>query len=180
MIKYLSLPVAAVALASCAPISEDQCRGGDWGSIGMADGQKGRLISILDKYAETCAEFGIAPNRETYLQARAEGLKFYCTPQNAYQVGRNGGRLNNVCTPDVQQSIRPAYNNGHRYHEITERMDDLDDRVDDLQNELSSLRSQDQTPERDTQISDIRSRISDIRHDIFVLDLQRDRYDSYP
>lgn len=180
MIKYLFLPAAAVAIASCAPISEDQCRGGDWASIGQSDGQKGRYTSILDKYAETCAEFGIAPVRDTYLAARLQGLQFYCTPQNAYQVGRNGDSLNKVCEPQIQQSMRPAFQKGERYHEISERMDDIDDRIDDLRNELGSIRADTAAPDRDARAAFIRARISDLRHDLFVLDLQKDRYDSYP
>lgn len=180
MIKYILIPAAALAISSCAPISEDQCKGGDWGTIGLADGQNGKLPSILEKYAETCAEFGISPNRDVYLQARAEGLKFYCTPQNAYSVGRDGNRLNKVCSPEIQQSLLPAYNKGRRYHQIDERMDDLDDRIDELQDELSKIRGMAATPELDAKAKFIRSRISDLRHDIFVLDLQKDRYDSYP
>ena len=180
MYKYLFLPAAALAIASCAPISEDQCRGGDWGSIGLADGKKGRLASILDKYTETCAEFGVAPNKSTYLAARAAGLKFYCTPENAYQVGRDGGRLNAVCEPQIQQSIRPAYDRGHKYYEITERMEDLEDRIDELQDQLSDIRKQEATPDLDTQALVIKSRITDLRHDIFVLELQQDRFDTYP
>ena len=180
MLKYLSLPAAAVVIASCAPISEDQCRGGNWGAIGLEDGKKGRLASILDKYFETCAEFGVAPDRNTYLAARASGLKFYCTPQNAYQIGRDGNRLNAVCEPQIQQSIRPAYDRGRKYYEISERMDDLDNRIDDLQSQLSDIRKQAPTPDLDTQALVLKNRISDLRHDIFVLELQQDRFDSYP
>ncbi len=180
MIRYLLLPAAAVAIASCAPISEDQCRGGDWASIGQKDGQNGRSASVLEKYAETCGEFGIAPNRDTYLEARLRGLQSYCTPQNAYQIGRNGGRLNNVCEPQVQQFIRPAFQKGERYHEISERMDKIDDRIDDLRNELRSIRNKTPTPELEARAAFVRSRISDLNNDLFILDLQKDRYDSYP
>lgn len=180
MYKYLFLPAAALAIASCAPISEDQCRGGDWGSIGLADGKKGKLASILEKYSETCSEFGVAPNRDTYLAARASGLKFYCTPENAYEIGREGDRLNAVCEPQIQQSLQPAFNKGRRYHEISERIDDMDDRIDELQDKLSDIRSETATPELETQALLIKSRISDLRHDIFVLELKQDQFDSYP
>ncbi len=174
------LSAAALMVASCAPISEDECRGGDWGSIGLEDGKDGRPASILTKYAETCAEFGVAPDQATYLQARAAGLQFYCTPENAYKVGRSGDRLNTVCEPQIQQSIRPAYNKGRKYYEINEEMQALENRIDELQDDLRDIRGQQSTPELDTQALVIRNRISDIRHDIFVLDLQKDRFDSYP
>ncbi len=174
------LATAAVIAASCAPISEDECRGGDWGAIGLQDGKKGRAASVLDKYAETCAEFGVAPVADIYLSARAAGLKFYCTPQNAYSVGRAGDRLNNVCEPQIQSSIRPAYNKGRKYWEITEEIDETNDRIEELRDKLRDVRNQPSTPELDTQALILRGRIDDLRHDIFVLDLQKDRFSSYP
>ncbi len=180
MIRYLSFPAIAVLVASCAPISEDECRGGDWGAIGLADGKKGAYASLLNDYAETCAEFGVAPVRDTYLQARAAGLKFYCTPESAYRVGRSGKRLNNVCEPLVQQSIRPAYERGETYFKIEQRMDELANRVDELRDELSAAQAQPATPVLDSRALQIKSQINDIRHDIFMLELERDRYDTYP
>lgn len=174
------LATAAMIAASCAPISEDECRGGDWGAIGLEDGKKGRAASVLQKYTETCAEFGVAPVSDIYLQARAAGLKFYCTPQNAYSVGRAGDRLSNVCEPQIQATIRPAYNKGRKYWEITEEIEQADDRIDELRDKLSNIRSQPSTPDLETQVLIIRGRIDDLRHDIFVLDLQKDRFGSYP
>ena len=181
MLRLLLLPLFAVALWACAPISEDQCRGGDWGAIGLKDGKDGRDISVLSKYAETCGEFGISPDKETYLAARQSGLTFYCTPQNAYSVGRAGKRLNNVCQPGIQQSIIPAYKKGRQYFEINEEIDRLHHRIDELRDELRLVAKQD-TTEEDGRITGLLldNEIDDLRHDIFMLELQRDRYESYP
>lgn len=167
-------------IASCAPISEDQCRAGDWGSIGLADGKAGKSLSILEKYAETCAEFGVSPDQSVYLAARESGLKFYCTPENAYQVGRSGARLNNVCEPEVQSRIKPAFDRGNKYHEITEDIAKKEDRIDELRDDLSANFSGDLTPEQQTQKRQIRSKIRDLEHDIFVLGISKKRFDTWP
>lgn len=171
---------AALLIVSCAPISEDQCRGGDWGSIGLADGKAGKSVSILEKYAETCAEFGISPDQNLYLQARKSGLQFYCTPQNAYKVGREGARLNTVCEPAVQSQIRPAYDRGNKYYEINRDIEKKEDRIDELQDSLRADFSDPLTPEQVTQRQLIRSKIRDLEHDIFVLEIRRKRFDSWP
>ena len=180
MYRYLSLPALAVLIGSCAPISEDQCRSGDWGSIGLADGKKGRYASILNEYAETCAEFGVSPVRDIYLQARDAGLQFYCTPDNAYRVGRAGDRLNSVCAPSLMPSLRTAFERGEKYHEIEEEIDRLEGRIDTLRAELSGAREQPQSPVIDSRVLQIKSQIDSIRHDIFMLDLQKDRYARFP
>jgi len=180
LVSLVSIPVAAIALASCAPISEDACRGGNWGSIGLEDGKEGKSLSILDKYAQRCAEFGVAPDQDVYLAARQSGLQFYCTPQNAYQVGRDGGRLNKVCQPGVQASISPAFNQGKRYYEVTEEIRRIRDRQDDLRDQLRALRDQTPVQGLDAQRLTIRSKIEDLRHDIFMLDLERDRFETFP
>ena len=177
---FSSISVAAVVLASCAPISEDACRGGNWGSIGLEDGKDGKPLSILEKYAEKCAEFGISPDQDVYLAARQSGLQFYCTPQNAYQVGRDGGRLNKVCEPGIQASISPAFNQGQRYFEVTEEIRRIRDRQDDLRDQLDDLRDLAPTEGLDARRLTIKSKIEDLRHDIFMLDLERDRFEAFP
>jgi len=112
-------------------------------------------LSILEKYAEKCAEFGISPDQDVYLAARQSGLQFYCTPQNAYQVGRDGGRLNKVCEP-------------------------IRDRQDDLRDQLDDLRDLAPTEGLDARRLTIKSKIEDLRHDIFMLDLERDRFEAFP
>lgn len=179
MLRQFAYGATAIFLASCAPISEEACRGGDWGSIGLSDGKKGRSTAILQKYNETCGEFGIRPNRDLYLQARAAGLKFYCTPENAYRIGRDGSRLNNVCEPQIMASIRPAYDRGARYYEIDRDIEGKKDRIDELQQNLRHLPDQ-LTPEQSTQAAIYRSRIRDLRHDIFVLETKLRRFDTYP
>ena len=54
--------LSAMILSSCAPLSEDECRAGNWQAIGQADGAEGRDLNYIDQHAEACAEYGVAPD----------------------------------------------------------------------------------------------------------------------
>ena len=166
-------------LAACDPISEDQCRAGDWAGLGLEDGQAGRPASRLDDYAGICSALGIEPNREVYMSARAQGLKTFCTPQNAYAVGREGRSIGAVC-PAAQMSVLQAANNsGRRYHDIAAEIDELEARIDDQQERLVALRGVD-TEEAAAERSRLRSSIREKERDIFRLELRLQRYAFWP
>ena len=59
----------ALLLGSCATMSEDQCRVGDWGGQGLRDGSAGLPMSRLDDHAEACAKHGVAPDVTPYRSA---------------------------------------------------------------------------------------------------------------
>lgn len=130
-----SLAATAVGLImACAPINEDQCRAGNWSALGVRDGQNGASTSQFAKYQEECAQFGVAPNQTEWLQGREEGLKTYCTPHSAYETGKRGRKLNNVC-PNMDALLVPN-KTGLRYDDIDDRIDELDDRADEIEKRI--------------------------------------------
>jgi hypothetical protein len=176
--SILALPVLAL-ISACDPISEEQCKGGNWAGIGLSDGKNGRSASVLDEYAATCGEIGISPVRADYLRGRSEGLVFYCTPANAYQIGREGGRINTVCTPEAQAAMVVPFNRGEDYHELSEAMDDKRDEINALQSRLSEFPA---TPDvnQTAEIASIKARIAELDRRIFRLSLERRRYARWP
>ena len=93
---FLILPLFLV-LAACATLDENECRAGNWYDIGVSDGAKGRSPDFILQHAKACNEFGIAPKAGPWREGRREGLKFYCTPRNAYDVGTRGAHLAPYC-----------------------------------------------------------------------------------
>ncbi|MEE9454573.1 MAG: DUF2799 domain-containing protein [Paracoccaceae bacterium] len=118
------------ALASCASLSEDACRSGNWQAIGYNDGANGRSQNYLNEHREACVEYGIAPDQTAWLRARLEGLKQYCTRPNAYQIGRRGSDLNPVCSSDLA-GLKLANFYGLRYYEIRREIDTLEHELDE-------------------------------------------------
>lgn len=125
MRRALLLVLAALGLGSCATLSEDSCRGGDWRGIGFRDGAAGRDAGFLASHAEACAEYGVTPDAAAWRAGRAEGLQAYCTPENAFEAGLGGGRLNPVCPADQRWRLAAAEERGLRLNGIEREIDAL-------------------------------------------------------
>ena len=109
--------VIAVSLASCASISEEECLKGDWFGIGLHDGERGYLLERLERHQKACQRVDVLVDQDAYFKGRFEGLKSYCTPQNAYVLASNGRRYNDVCPPDLAQGFANGLQVGDRVYD---------------------------------------------------------------
>lgn len=123
---------AGMLLASCATLSEDQCRAGDWRSIGVADGVKGRPASYLSSHVDACSEYGIGIDRAVYEAGRAEGLRAYCRPEIAESEGRAGESYYGVCEGDMGVAFA-------RIHRAGEQIHGLEAERNSIESEISAL-----------------------------------------
>ena len=131
---------AALALGSCASISEDDCQGGAWGDYGYKDGANGKSSDRVAKYAEKCAAFGITPNSAEYLSGHAQGVVKYCTYQQGYELGENGSAYNQVCAGPLSVDFAPGYDEGRLVYEIYQEHENLIDSATDAQEALLETR----------------------------------------
>jgi len=122
----LAVTVFAVFLGSCATLSEDACRQGDWFSIGAADGARGRLPDYLSRHAEACAGLGVVPVRAEWEAGRQQGLRTYCTPATAYSEGTRGRSLSPVCSGDNVERLTAANATGLRWNRLERDIDRLE------------------------------------------------------
>ncbi len=177
--KFLAIsPI--VLLMSCASLNEEACRTGDWESIGYNDGVRGRAETYIAEHREACGEYGIAPNTAVWLRGRIEGLKQYCTADNAYSVGRRGNELNNVCSPTQVRELRLANFFGLRYYEINREIDALENEVDDIELILMTDFIGDLTPEQIQLQNFYLSKIIDLQKSIRQLERERAKYAALP
>lgn len=113
------VPFLSVILSGCASLSKDQCMSADWRQIGYTDGTDGQRGSRIDEHARACAEYGIRPNLDDYLQGRQRGLVNYCQAENAFQLGRRGSDQNGAdCEPHLKPEFFDQYRRGTEIHEI--------------------------------------------------------------
>ncbi len=138
--------LAALALGSCASLSEDACRRGNWTGIGLADGAAGRLESYVGRHAEACAEVGVTPDVTAWRAGRQQGLALYCTSENAYDLGRRGAGLAPVCGGDVS-ALAAANRQGRVQYQIEREIDRLEGENRDLAWRIEALRDGKTTPE---------------------------------
>lgn len=173
VLSALLLTGAAVALGSCATMSEEQCLAGDWAGQGFNDGAAGYAMSRLGEHAEACGKHGVVPDDAAYRSGWSEGVLRYCTIENGFRVGAEGGGYAGVCPAGVERDFLIAYEDGRAIHlaeqAVSEarsrvdsngyRLEELDDKIEAKQRELRAEGLSEE--ERDT----IRNRIRELRRE---------------
>lgn len=122
-----------LTLTGCETISEDACLAGSWEDIGFKDGEAGRSRSRLANITETCAEYGVVPDRRAYLQGLEMGLERYCGPTNGFNAGREGNTPNAECEAGGFDRYMSAYIDGNAVYEIERARNDLVSQWEDRQ-----------------------------------------------
>jgi len=134
------LSIAAISLAGCASISEDECISGSWSDIGYKDGVNGKARGKLADYTKTCAKYGVEPNRKAYLTAFDNGLVKYCTYERGLELGENGNSYNQVCSGDFAVGFSQGYDEGRAVYEIYSERKRLISAYDDALEDLVNVR----------------------------------------
>jgi len=106
------LVLAMGLLASCATLSEEECRYADWYSIGMSDGRDGRPDSRLAKHAKACEEHGVRPDAESWRAGWREGITRYCSASSGWREGLSGTSYGGVCPPAQEGEFLSGYELG--------------------------------------------------------------------
>lgn len=140
--QVLWLPLFAI-VAGCATLNENECRTVDWRELGREDGAKGYESSRLGDHMEACGKFGIAPDGDSYRAGREEGLRQYCTLDNALQLGMNGSGYHQVCPGDIGAAFAVTYNRGAALHTIQSDIQDLQSRLDSERGTQSNVKDLD-------------------------------------
>jgi hypothetical protein len=119
----------ALPLAGCATLNESECRGGDWYTIGVRDGANGRADERLLEHAKACAEYGVQPDRERWLEGRDAGLERYCTARNGLSIGEVGGPYNGVCFASAEDEFLRGYNLGRELNRVKGDLDAVENEI---------------------------------------------------
>lgn len=121
-----SLPVliaSTLMLSGCATLSKQECVIGNWQSIGYNDGVAGYSSERLAAHSKACAKASVAPDYQAWEHGRQLGLKQYCTTNNAYNSGRGGRKLNNVCPIAIVNTLQTANQRGLDYYALDRQLD---------------------------------------------------------
>jgi hypothetical protein len=137
-VKYLAV-AALLGLASCATLSEDACREGDWSQIGFRDGTNGRGADFIDQHTKACSRFAVTVNQSKWEAGRQEGLKRYCTTSNVYREGTNGRRLKSVCPIELQDRLELANDRGLIWRNIGQDISSAEREIRSINRLLATL-----------------------------------------
>ncbi len=126
-----------MVLSGCQVMSEKECRSADWSQVGYEDGRAGRTRDRIEDIAEACAKANVEPDRRHYFAGREKGLREYCTPENGFSLGKNGGSMGSVCPPETAREFEASYSKGRRIYDARQRVDRLESKRHELEEELS-------------------------------------------
>jgi len=142
LIRLTLAGLIALAATGCATMSEDECRLADWRTIGYEDGAAGAPASAIGSRREACAEHGVVPDLAAYRAGREEGLREFCQPRNAYNLGARGAQYAGVCPADLEPAFAEAYDRGRELHGYTSRVARADSAVATKKREIAALEDQ--------------------------------------
>lgn len=120
---FVVCPVFGVLiLTGCTTIPKptltaNQCQSVNWRQLGYQDGLLGRSADFVEKHRQACATVNLSINVDEWRQGRVEGLKSYCTPLRAYQLGREGFDFNPVCPSEQTLELLKSHDEGYRFYQ---------------------------------------------------------------
>lgn len=120
-LRTLSLGLC-LSLVGCATLDRESCQSADWELIGFNDGVVGRSAGRLEQHREACAEYGIVPQMEKYLQGYDRGIRRYCTATSGYKIARAGQAYPQACTADSFPDFERGFELGAEAFEQVDRL----------------------------------------------------------
>lgn len=144
--KYIkrALPLLLVLLlSSCATLSESECRAIDWRELGRAEGAKGLASARLGSHMDACRRYNIAPDADAYRVGREEGLRQYCTLENALQLGINGSGYQQVCGGENGAQFAIIYRRGSALRAIKGDIQEVQGLIDSARRAQDGLKDLD-------------------------------------
>ena len=179
--RLVSSLVFLAFLGACATLTEEQCRGGDWSGIGYNDGINGRSGEYISNHFDACSELGITPDIGAWQSGREQGLLRYCTPENAYITGRNGGNFNQVCPINDRSTLNAAYDWGAEYYDISQEIRILTEEQFQLELAIAAILALPApTPADMAQLAQMQSRVRLIDRQLWRLENRLERYEVPP
>lgn len=117
--KILLLLVLLI-LSGCAPLSEDDCKKGDWEGLGYKDAMKGYTTGRTESYQKACSEYGISVDQAQYDKGFKNGLKKFCTFNKGLEVGL-AGKPNHLACEKLNPDFKQAYQKGYAEYMINKK-----------------------------------------------------------
>jgi len=134
--------VSVLGLSGCATMSADECVTSDWHAIGYEDGARGYTADQLGNRRKACAKHGITPDFAAYQAGREQGLRQYCQPSRAFNLGAGGARYNGVCPADMEADFVDAFNSGHQLYTLRSRVNGATNQINAKERELDKVNDQ--------------------------------------
>lgn len=145
MRKLAILLAKLTLLAGCgggASVSQNQCIASDWETLGYRDGVNGIRSSRLLAHQDACVEHGIIPDRTAYMRGWEDGVREYCQPNRAFEIGELGQGHDNVCPQGMQTEFTTAYREGRKLYLARVEVSSLERLIGEKEHRLEHVKAE--------------------------------------
>ncbi len=113
--KFGLVVLGSLFLSACAShLNQQQCASMNWYQVGYNDGVAGQYQQDLHTAIQDCAKFGMTVDATRYQQGWQAGVKQFCQPEQAEQLGTRGQTYNPVCPANLSAAFDQAWRHGLR------------------------------------------------------------------
>jgi hypothetical protein len=179
--RTIVLAAAALALSGCAtgPIMDvAQCQVADWRQLGYQDAAGGVDASRFAARDQACMTAGYPGKSELYMAGHAEGLRVFCTPQNAFRTGLDGRSYGGQCPPDLDPQFRTAYRDGREIYDATSALRAVESALNSLRSDRENIERKIAMNEQGLYASQSDAERERHRNELFRLRSERNRVEN--
>jgi hypothetical protein len=132
VIRILFLMLLVLLQSGCASLSESQCLSADWRQIGEADARAGYAANRVASHNKACEKLGIEVDPATYQSGYAIGLRAFCRPNEAFELGRRGASYHGQCPVEAERDFVIAFELGRDIYALDEAIREVNSRIEEL------------------------------------------------
>ena len=136
IIQIISAVAFLAIFIGCATLSKNECLEADWFEIGRRDGNMGKQRSIFRDHYDACLEYQVHADRQAYYKGREESLKFFCTKQTGFELGRRGRSYRYVCPPALESEFLSGYAKGRELYKYEKKVVALEKSLASIENQI--------------------------------------------
>lgn len=128
---------ALLCFAGCAPMSESDCQTVNWSQRGIDDGTRGYSRDSYLQYTQDCQQYSVSVNAEDYLAGWDSGIQNYCSRDNGWKVGNNGGTYSKNCPSEIEAEFYSAYQLGRNVSQRKAESQNIQNELNEVRDDLS-------------------------------------------
>lgn len=152
----LSIPLV---IAGCTSTAERvSCAQRDWYESGRHDGAQGATLDRLARYKVECGNEFNSAWESLYTNGRNAGLVEFCSPDNAFQLGRMGLSYMYVCPSTVEELFLNAYRKGQEARRLEVSNKKIDAKIDENLSKLNNVETKNERRELASEIEALKKK----------------------
>lgn len=129
--------------AGCAHQAHQPCQEKDWYEIGRQDGAVGVPETHYNQRTANCSN-PTAQTKSLYNQGRNAGLVSYCSPINAFELGKSDAKYHKVCPDNLEPDFLRSYHKGRKFIQLQNKNAELGKELRTLDEKISDQNISDQ------------------------------------